>query len=222
MTKSVRVIGFEIIHLVRLICLLIMSCGHRPYLWYPNTYQTGRVLEEERIAVALHTVSYIPLYGSFTCKIGEGWQAGIGLGQNGGIGGIAASLGSALSLTRRHLKRGQFFSSITLEAEGFLTPDPDHHFSGMGIASSYSLGFYPFRSVGLFVPVRIGWIYTSWDRDRLTGFFHAPGIGGSLEFGRVFIRGAYNQPMAFHYPFTNQIDYLVFIPYVGLQLGYRW
>ncbi len=208
------------------IILFFNNCEPIPYLWYANSYETGRILKKGEKEVSVHTLLYVPFNGSFTIGLSDQWQLRAGVGQVGEIIDEAPILGGELTLTRKHIEHRFFRTSASLGVDGYITPyiikDDVDKFYGTEIFSSYTLGFSPTRTLTAFFPLRMNYINARWRNRSSSGFAITPGFGLSIEPGHFLIQGMFNQPVAVDYPLTPKVGDIFLFYYLGLGIGYRW
>jgi len=213
--------------LLRAMPLLLLSTGCLPvpHLWYPNHYQTGRILDSSQKQVALHTFLHGPTYASFAMSTGRDWEGMIGLGQVGQIGREAPILGMNVGMTRRHLRFWWIRSSVGLEVEGFASRGPIfpmQDLTGAQVFAAYAAGVFPRDWLGVFFPVKVAYVWADWEDEVSSGLGLVPGCGLTLEKRHVFLRAGFSQGVAVDWPPTPDVGDLRLWYYLGLQLGYRW
>lgn len=169
-------------------------CAWQAKMFHENAFQTGKILDKGETEVGIHlplnaTVAHGLLESGFEFRGFAGYS-----GWN--TGGIGIAMGKAIT------KGDLFFSSGTADAELFF--NTAYNFAGMRFTGTYAIGYYPKDCFGIYVPLKVGFLFYDLDGAKGNGFFFVSGLGLSFEIPKddktaVFRIGA-------NYPFPESLD----------------
>lgn len=180
-------------------------------MFHENAFQTGKILDKGETEVGVHlplnaTVAHGFLESGFEFRGFAGYS-----GWN--TAGIGIAMGKAIT------KGDLFFSSGTADAELFF--NTGHNFAGMRFTGTYALGWYPIDQFGLYVPLKVGFLFYDLDGAKGNGFFFVPGLGLSFEIPKDDKTAVFR--IGVNYPFPELIDANVLqFPYIAVQVLFRW
>jgi hypothetical protein len=185
-------------------------------LWHPSAYQTGKVMAQGATEIEAHAWAFVPTNVSFAVAPFDGLETRVGYGYAGSVEAFDYGhvKGWELSLTKRISEAEHMFTSASLAYEKFHNAVKE--LAGTRITSSLAIGFYDSDFLGIYFPLKVGWLDAQWKNDRsATGFEFVPGIGFSFEKYGLVLRIAGN------FAIPTKVGHADNSPYIGMQIGVR-
>ena len=190
-----------------LLLMFSTRCAWQAKMFYPNAFQTGKVLDKGETQSSIHLPMNLGIAHGFS-------KSGFELSGIGGFSGLnTGGIGFAVS---KAITRGDlFFTSGTADAELFF--NTGYNFAGMRFTGTYAIGYYPKDWFGIYVPLKVGYLFYDLDGAKGNGVSFIPGLGISFEGKKIIFRVGGNVPL------PSSIDENVIqLPYLAVQISQRW
>lgn len=211
----------KLLFLTILLCLFFLGCWDY-YVWDPNAFQTGKVLEKGYADAEIHLIPAFSEFrwrmfdGGFAIGIANGFEARLTAGESGLSNGSVIAGG--LNIVRAVTHHAPLFTSAALGIEelyltGMEYENDSGRFIGNRISGCFSIGFYPKPWFGIYLPIKTSHLTI----DNYSGWVFTPGLGLGFESKSLFFRIAGNYPISTFQEYT-----VATMPYVGAQFGVRF